>query len=77
MPARTYSTDVYLTCPCPDCEGRKVRITLPSSGDSSGCDGLTSVAPADANKGSMHQLVIADATTTGEDRQLTSDSQAR
>jgi hypothetical protein len=30
MPARTYSTDVYLTCPCPDCEGRKVRITLRS-----------------------------------------------
>jgi hypothetical protein len=28
MPARTYSTDVYLTCPCPDCEGRKGRITL-------------------------------------------------
>jgi hypothetical protein len=28
MSARTYSTDVYLTCPCPDCEGRKVRITL-------------------------------------------------
>ena len=28
MPARTYSTDVYLTCPCPGCEGRKVRITL-------------------------------------------------
>ena len=28
MPARTYSTDVYLTCPCPDCEGSKVRITL-------------------------------------------------
>jgi hypothetical protein len=28
MPARTYSTDVYLTCPCPDCEGRKARITL-------------------------------------------------
>ena len=28
MPARTYSTDVYLTCPCPDCEGREVRITL-------------------------------------------------
>jgi hypothetical protein len=28
MPARTYSTDVYLTCPCPDCEGRMVRITL-------------------------------------------------
>jgi hypothetical protein len=28
MAARTYSTDVYLTCPCPDCEGREVRITL-------------------------------------------------
>jgi hypothetical protein len=28
MPARTYSSDVYLTCPCLDCEGRKVRITL-------------------------------------------------
>jgi hypothetical protein len=28
MAARTYSTDVYLTCPCPDCECRKVRITL-------------------------------------------------
>jgi hypothetical protein len=28
MPARTYSTDVYLICPCRDCEGRKVRITL-------------------------------------------------
>ena len=28
MPARTHSTDVYLTCPCPDYEGRKVRITL-------------------------------------------------
>jgi hypothetical protein len=28
MPAGIYSTDVYLTCPCPHCEGRKVRITL-------------------------------------------------
>jgi hypothetical protein len=28
MSARTYSTDIYLTCPCPECEGRKVRITL-------------------------------------------------
>jgi len=28
MPARTYSTDVCLTCPCPGCEGRSVRITL-------------------------------------------------
>jgi hypothetical protein len=32
MPARTYSTDVYLSCPCAECEGRKVRITLRSSG---------------------------------------------
>ena len=31
MSARTYSTNVYLTCPCPDCEGRKVRITLRKS----------------------------------------------
>jgi hypothetical protein len=28
MPARTYATDVYLRCPCPECEGREVRITL-------------------------------------------------
>jgi hypothetical protein len=28
MPARTYSTDVYLMCPCSQCEGREVRITL-------------------------------------------------
>ena len=28
MPARTQSTDVYLTCPCSEFEGRQVRITL-------------------------------------------------
>jgi hypothetical protein len=28
MPARTYASDVYLTCRCPKCEGRGVRITL-------------------------------------------------
>ena len=28
MPAGTYSTDVYLTCPCPGREGRKASITL-------------------------------------------------
>jgi hypothetical protein len=28
MPARTYSSDVYLTCPCSECEGRQVRITV-------------------------------------------------
>jgi hypothetical protein len=26
--ARTYSTDVNLACPCPECGGREVRITL-------------------------------------------------
>jgi hypothetical protein len=31
MPARTHSTDVYLTCPCSEFEGRQVRITLRSS----------------------------------------------
>jgi hypothetical protein len=36
MSARTYSTDIYLTCPCPDCEGRKVCITLRRSGVSHG-----------------------------------------
>lgn len=36
MSARTYSTDIYLTCPCRDCEGRKVRITLRRSGVSHG-----------------------------------------
>jgi hypothetical protein len=28
MPARTYASDVDLTCPCSECEGRGVRITL-------------------------------------------------
>jgi len=28
VPARAYATDVYLTCPCSECEGREVRITL-------------------------------------------------
>ena len=28
MPARTYATDIYLTCPCMECKGREVRITL-------------------------------------------------
>jgi hypothetical protein len=28
MPPRTYSTDVYLSCPCAECDGREVRITL-------------------------------------------------
>jgi hypothetical protein len=28
MPARRHATDVYLRCPCSECEGREVRITL-------------------------------------------------
>jgi hypothetical protein len=28
VPARTYATDTYPTCPCTECKGRKVRITL-------------------------------------------------
>jgi hypothetical protein len=43
MPARTYATDVYLTCPCSECEGRQVRIMLrkfrnPSRLPSPACD---------------------------------------
>jgi hypothetical protein len=36
MPARTYATDVYLTCPCTECEGREVRISCGSSAISHG-----------------------------------------
>ena len=28
MPAQTYATDIYLTCPCTECKDREVRITL-------------------------------------------------
>ena len=28
MATRHYSTDVCLACPCPECGGREVRITL-------------------------------------------------
>jgi hypothetical protein len=50
MPARTYSTDVYLTCPCPDCEGRKVRITLRKVRS-------LSLLPSPACEKVLHQLV--------------------
>ena len=49
MSARTYSTDIYLTCPCRDCEGRKVRITLRRSG--------VSQLPSPACDQVVHQLV--------------------
>ena len=55
MPARTYSTDVYPTCPCADCEGRKVRITLRSFRS-------LSRLPSPACEQVVHQLV-SDATT--------------
>jgi hypothetical protein len=50
MPTRTYATDVYLTCPCPECEGREVRITLRKFRKS-----LT--APSPACDQAVHQLV--------------------
>ena len=50
MPARTYSTDVYLTCPCPDCEGRKIRITLRKFRS-------LSRLPSPASEQVVHQLV--------------------
>ena len=28
MAARTYATDINLTCPCTECKGCEVRITL-------------------------------------------------
>jgi hypothetical protein len=31
MPARTYSTDVCLTCPCAHCEGREVQAQVSES----------------------------------------------
>lgn len=50
MPARTYSTDVCLTCPCPDCDGREVRITLRKFRS-------LSRLPSPACKQVVHQLV--------------------
>ena len=50
MPAKTYSTDVYLTCPCPDCEGRDVRITLRKFRS-------LSRLPSPAREQVVHQLV--------------------
>ena len=50
MPTRTYATDVYLTCPCPECEGREVRITLRKF-----CN--LSPHPSPACDQAVHQLV--------------------
>jgi hypothetical protein len=36
MPAKNLSTDVYLTCPCPDCEGRRSASRCASSAASHG-----------------------------------------
>ena len=31
MPARTYATDVYLACPCSECDGREVTVRPPEA----------------------------------------------
>ena len=50
MPARTHSSDVYLTCPCSECEGRVVRITLRKFRN-------LSRLPSPARDQAVHQLV--------------------
>jgi hypothetical protein len=50
MPARTYATDAYLTCPCPECEGREVRITWRKFRN-------LSRLPSPASDQAVHQLV--------------------
>jgi hypothetical protein len=50
VPARTYATNVYLTCPGPACEGREVRITLRKFRN-------LSRLPSPAGNQAVHQLV--------------------
>jgi hypothetical protein len=52
MPARTYATNVSLSCPCPECEGREVRITLRKFRN-------LSRLPSPACDQAVHQLVSA------------------
>ena len=54
MPARTYATDVYLRCPCSECEGREVRITLRKFRN-------LSRLPSPACDQAVHQLVSGGA----------------
>jgi hypothetical protein len=56
MPARTDSTDVYLTCPCSERDGREVRITLRKFRN-------LSLLPSPACDQAVHQLVSG-----GDDR---------
>ena len=57
MPARTSSTDIYLTCPCAECEGREVRITLRKFRN-------LSRLPSPACDQAVHQLVSGGASKT-------------
>jgi hypothetical protein len=57
MPTRTYATDVYLMCPCSECEGREVRITLRKFR-------ILSRLPSPACDQAVHQLVSGDANKT-------------
>lgn len=57
MPARTYVTDVCLTCTCSECEGREVRITLRKSRN-------LSRLPSPACEQAVHQLVWGSAKKT-------------
>ena len=57
MAARTYATDVYLTCPCWECEGREVRITSRKFGN-------LSRLPSPACDQAVYQLVSGGANKT-------------
>jgi hypothetical protein len=57
MPARTYATDVHLTCPCSECEGREVRITSRKFRN-------LSRLPSPARDQAVHQLVSGGAKKT-------------
>jgi hypothetical protein len=58
MPARTHSSDVYLTCPCSECEGRVVRITLRKFRN-------LSRLPSPARDQAVHQLVSGGGNKPG------------
>jgi hypothetical protein len=57
MPARTYATDVYLACPCSECDGREVRITLRKFRN-------LSRLPSPACEQAVHQIVSRGSAQT-------------
>jgi hypothetical protein len=57
MPARTYATDVYLACPCSECDGREVRITLRKFRN-------LSRLPSPACEQAVHQIVSGGSAQT-------------